>query len=315
MTAGMYRLHGLRVQSDVPLHERTCPSPEQPDVSFTIDRWGSLEDDLEHPVVAELRGAGDRLLYRVFQLPSGAYLLRAFGVADFQISADFEVVRCQPSPSTHLDWIPILLRGTVMALLLDLRGSPTLHASAVEIDGRIVAFAGSSGSGKTTTAAMLCAAGARLVTDDVLTVHLGQEGPYCPAGSTELRLRNPAAGLLDREAWPLGSRNLIDGRLAVRPFPVKEETMPLQAVVFPMPSRSADSPVVHRLRPSDAVFRLAGAPRISGWTCPRILGRAFLHQTGLAAAVPVFEAAVPWGPPWRPDAVRGLFDAVADVAA
>jgi hypothetical protein len=58
----------------------------------------------------------------------------------------------------------------VLPLAAALRGLEILHASAVEMAGRAVAFLGSSGVGKTTLATRIVARGARLVTDDVLAV-------------------------------------------------------------------------------------------------------------------------------------------------
>lgn len=60
------------------------------------------------------------------------------------------------------------LRGAVNALIGDLQGRLSIHASSVSLGSRAVAMLGESGAGKSTAAAQLCALhGARLLSDDV----------------------------------------------------------------------------------------------------------------------------------------------------
>lgn len=73
--------------------------------------------------------------------------------------------------------VRLALLGQGMAVLLHQRGFLVLHASAVEIAGRAVAFLGDSGSGKSTLAAALHERGHRLVADDVVAVRIGPQGP------------------------------------------------------------------------------------------------------------------------------------------
>jgi hypothetical protein len=58
----------------------------------------------------------------------------------------------------------------VLSALLHQRGLVALHASAVSIDGRVAAFVGDKGGGKSTTAAALYRCGHALVTDDILAI-------------------------------------------------------------------------------------------------------------------------------------------------
>lgn len=64
-------------------------------------------------------------------------------------------------------------RGLGAALVRQLRGETSLHASTVSKGGRAVAFLGRSGAGKSTLAAHACGArGFELLADDVVAVHL-----------------------------------------------------------------------------------------------------------------------------------------------
>ena len=60
------------------------------------------------------------------------------------------------------------LLGPILGLLLRLRGTTCLHASAVNIDGRAVAFVGAAGTGKSTTAAAFARRGFAVLSDDIV---------------------------------------------------------------------------------------------------------------------------------------------------
>ncbi len=62
------------------------------------------------------------------------------------------------------------LLGPVLGLFLRLRGVTCLHASAVAFGGQAVAFVGSEGAGKSTTAAALALRGHAILSDDVVAL-------------------------------------------------------------------------------------------------------------------------------------------------
>src|ERR1700690_1964968 len=67
-----------------------------------------------------------------------------------------------------------LRRGSVRALLRDLEGGLSLHASAVAIGGRAILFIGQSGAGKSTAAAEMCLGSrAQLLADDIASLNVG----------------------------------------------------------------------------------------------------------------------------------------------
>jgi len=68
-------------------------------------------------------------------------------------------------------------RGQVRALLRHLHGGLTMHASAAAIDDVAIGFLGPSGSGKSSTVAMLCQRhGAAFVSDDTTAIDITREG-------------------------------------------------------------------------------------------------------------------------------------------
>jgi hypothetical protein len=97
-----------------------------------------------------------------------------------------------------MSWQRLFFAQT-LPLAAALQGLEVLHASAVGVDGRAVAFTAASGSGKSSLAAHLVAAGAEFLTDDVLALEsadravLAHPGPArASVASQELRTMTPA---------------------------------------------------------------------------------------------------------------------------
>jgi hypothetical protein len=55
---------------------------------------------------------------------------------------------------------------------------------------------------------------------------------------------------------------------------------------------------------------LSRYPRVLGWQDAATLGTAFQALGDLVERVPVFEATVPWGPPFAEGVLEGLLAAV-----
>jgi hypothetical protein len=185
-------------------------------------------------------------------------------------------------------------------LILGLAGEPLLHASAVVKDGKALAFVGNSGMGKSTLACLAWAAGARPLADDLLRLQIDGEAIRCHSGPRELRLRpgleemtkSVAGGIVEPTA---------DGRLGIR-FEVREAGMPrLAAIIVPKPDRCAPAVELRRLSPAQGLWNLCQYPRVLGWRDPAVLRRQFERFGEIAGRVPIWEADIPWGPPFAPD--------------
>jgi len=88
------------------------------------------------------------------------------------------------------------LLGPVFGLLLRLRGVTCLHASAVAIDDWGIAFVGSEGAGKSTTAAAFARCGYAVLSDDIVAL---QNAPGTPLGATASASPYAATGQNARE--------------------------------------------------------------------------------------------------------------------
>jgi len=106
---------------------------------------------------------------RIFDHSAEFSLIRIEGIADFEVTEGRQI-RVWPAVGATQKDIEIVLSGPAWAALCHQRGMLPLHASAIVTKGGIAAFAGHSGAGKSTTAALLNSLGYELVADDILPV-------------------------------------------------------------------------------------------------------------------------------------------------
>lgn len=165
-----YSIFGLTVRSDLDLPElRVVDEAAAPDVTIAL---GSIPDS---------SGPG-------FHPRDGGALLAIEGIAGFLVTAGDSII-VDPEPGAHERNIRLYLLGSAMGLLLHQRGLLPLHANAIEIAGKAVAFIGPSGSGKSTLAAWFHDRGYPIIADDVCVIHFDKQGrPLAAPGLPRLRL-------------------------------------------------------------------------------------------------------------------------------
>lgn len=98
--------------------------------------------------------------------------LRFTGAGDFLIRED--KIDCYLAES-RLDLAELRFLGPVLSYWFERRGLPTLHASAVAVNGRAVAFLSRQGGGKSGLAAAMVQAGFPLLTDDLSVLEEREE--------------------------------------------------------------------------------------------------------------------------------------------
>ncbi len=166
-----YQLFGLAVRSELEL-------PELPGFRFEGE-----------PDVVIRRGKDER-----------GSLIAIDDIAEFTVSDGTRIcVAAVPGASPRN--IRLYLLGSAMGLLLHQRGLLPLHANAVEVDDRAVAFIGHSGSGKSTLAAWFHDKGYQVLADDVCVVRFGpDDAPSVCPGLPRLRLWKEALEASGRNA-------------------------------------------------------------------------------------------------------------------
>jgi hypothetical protein len=289
-----YQLYGVALRSDFPFRNRLVPFRGPPDVTFTC-RVEPLED-VPAEVLWPPGAAGDVVLYRC----DGAFVIRFTDISTFALRDDSIEARLARREDDYL--VEIQLLGMVLALWLEQRGVPALHAAAVAVGDRAAAFLGSRGSGKTSMAAAFLREGADLLTEDLLAIQPLAGRVLGHPGYPQMRM------------WPDQARHFIgdvDQLPTVHPafakvrVPLSRLTLgslsmqprPLRAVyVLDRQDRSVASVSITPVSQGDAVMELIRSSFV-----PELL-----HATGqdarrlpvlarTAVTVPVFRLRYPHG--------------------
>jgi hypothetical protein len=219
----------------------------------------------------------------------------------FDDTGTFDVLRAErlivwyPGPSESAAAVRADLLGRVIALAAHVDGALALHASAVSIDGRAIAFIGPKHAGKSTLALSLVQAGARLLTDDTLVVRLDVDGAaWASPGVQRVRLWDDSARALDVAAHgDAGAKPMIDHLAHTK---LESMDVRLDACYVLQPAASDGTIAAlrrERMSPVQATLTYVRFSKLGalagGSEGAVVLDRA----AALSAAVPVYAAHVP----------------------
>lgn len=177
-----YRAFGLNIESEVEMPEMSESSFEEGDVEISYGR-------IEMPKEVSKNNMYGNTIYMKREGGITSYLE---GFGGIKVEGK-EKIKVSPEKSAEEIGFRFFVFGTGMALLLHMRGVVALHGSAICIKNKIIGFIGSSGSGKSTTAALLNSEGYPLFTDDVLAVDIENERVVAYKGSPYIKLNPDSA--------------------------------------------------------------------------------------------------------------------------
>lgn len=250
-----YAVYGGCLRSELPFPELSAAAEQAAD-------WTVRVGEPPAPRVP-MRPRGVRRSFgwtlRLSGIPGGQRLeLGKAGTFDL-VSGGSEIV-WYPGAGVPPGFVRSVILGPVMALSLRERGLLCLHGSAVALEGKVIAFLAPQRHGKSTLAFALAAAGARLVTDDLVAVEPG-DPPIVLPGTHGVRLRNDTAGRLNGR----NPGTLVSGPKALLtdlpPRWLAWDALPLGALYLlrPLPPETARNEIVERVRlsPAEAVARVA----------------------------------------------------------
>lgn len=218
------------------------------------------------------------------------------GVARFRVEDGASIV-VDADPQCSARNLRLFLLGSALGVVLHQRGLFPLHANAVVIDGRAVAFTGASGAGKSTLAAWFAGRGYPVLCDDVCVIGLSGEGrPVVYPGLPRVKLWADALVLNGHSIDGLDRvHDDLDKYQLSLPVDPRQAPVPLGAVL--RLKRQDDRPArVERLRGGAAV-RLLMEETYRPAIIP-VLDRQqahFEHCTAIASAVPIMEWMRRWG--------------------
>ena len=225
---------------------------EAPHAAPDIERIRYVSPDCDDDANAQLT---------VWTGSTGAHRFRYHDGTEFLIDRDATRVEVRwEAPLSDAD-AAVYLLGPVLGFVLRLRGIVPLHASAVIVGGRAVAFVGDAWAGKSTTAAAFASLGYPVLSDDLL--------PIVEAGGAILAY--PSHPRLT--VWPDSARALFGstGELPTLTPTYDKRYIDLQSgdrfqatpvpleVIYVLGTRTtgAADPYIETMRPHDALLSLA----------------------------------------------------------
>ena len=212
------------------------------------------------------------------------------GIARYRFGRRGGSVVAQPHPSVAAGLVEDAYRRAVLPLVLQVRGTEVLHASAVRSPRGVVAFCAESGIGKSTLAAALGRRGYPVWADDAIAVDTSSSPMMTARLPFRIHLRPPSVALFREElpaAEVAGSESSEAGAA---------EQVPMAALcVLRRTDRLAGAVAIEKLsRPAALPALLSHAYCFSLRNVDR-KRRMLTHYASLATAVPVFEVRIESG--------------------
>jgi hypothetical protein len=213
------------------------------------------------------------------------YLLRFPQLADFQVSARGTYVECWPTPEADAATVEHLHLNQVLPLALSRTGKLMLHASAVEIAGRCVAFIGQSGRGKSTLAASFAGSGSRFLTDDGLQAEWDGTRFVAHPGHPSVRLWDDShTALAGGHAGTRAASYTSKARLqAGKDLAHCAEARPLEAIYF-LGNGDASKIEIRPVPPASAAIELVRHSFLLDVVLQEILAAHFEEISRMASA-------------------------------
>jgi hypothetical protein len=253
-----------------------------------IDEAWELDDGT---VLVDLRHTDGRLFMRIDSHESAGYRIWAPYYGRHLVSADGRSIRSALPNVTPWRWQRLFF-AQALPLASALQGLEVFHASAVALRGRVLAFVGASGAGKTSVAAHLVTLGASFVTDDVLAIEPGPEGVRAHPGPARLSIDDAELRRIPAiQQAHVGARVGRSDKLMLEPTPV-EQALPLAHLYFLR--RAADSSRIHIVEPNESSARaLLGSGFLNYLRSPAHLQRHLEVCAAMSESVRLYDVEVP----------------------
>jgi len=195
-----------------------------------------------------------------------------------------------PAASTLEDTTSYLL-GPVFGLWLRLRGVTCLHASAVSIENRCVAFVGAEGAGKSTTAAAFARQGCGVISDDIVALveregafHVKPAYPHLCLWPESVEMLFGSSEELPRFSTGWEKRRLALGEQGTR---FENRSLPLGAIYLLGDRRPDHAPFVEGVLPKAALLSLVADTFANKILDREMRAREFAVLGRVVTAVPI----------------------------
>lgn len=288
-----YTVYGLAVCSNQPLPAPpdAAGGPAELDIHISPTPERFLDWSGPEPVYA-----GTESLWR---LDDHTWRL---GYTDHRSGARWDLT-CERGARITIRWmegisipdIRTFLLNSAVTVALHLRGTPCLHASGVLVNGRGALLLGASGTGKSTTAAALVAAGNELLTDDIAALELRPRRVRVHPGHPRLRLLADSATAVNERfdrlppVWTdpsFSTKRYLDASAGVGG---RRQGPASLGVIYVLAPRDAEQrePAITPAAPREALRWLLGYTYGGGWLDAQRRARLFHSLARVAELVPV----------------------------
>lgn len=183
------------------------------------------------------------------------------------------------------------LLGPILGLLLRLRGVTCLHASAVAFGDRCVAFVGSEGAGKSTTAAAFARQDYGVLSDDIVALveregifHVMPAYPHLSLWPDSVKMLYGSSEALPRFNPEWDKRRLALGEGGTR---FESRPLPLGAIYILGDYRVDSAPYVEAVRPQAALVSLVASTYANKLLDRNLRAREFAVLGRLVSTVPI----------------------------
>jgi hypothetical protein len=302
-----YAVFGLVLHSELPIPQLTPAGPENEtallqsslDSVVAIHLNASPHRDATNAFAPEelsyasaYKDAAGNPALRIWKSADSRFLrLAYFDGTQFWLEHEGrEIWATWPVNLTIEDTATYLL-GPVLGLLLRLRGVTCLHASAVAFGEAAVAFVGSEGAGKSTTAAALAQSGHALLSDDVVALAESNGSFFVHPAYPYLCLWPESVETLfgSTDALPKFSANYEKRCLSLGKQELRfaERALPLAAIYILGDRRGDPAPLVEELVPQRAFLALVANTFATNALDSDMRAKEFETLARLAPTVPI----------------------------
>jgi hypothetical protein len=313
-----YHVFGLSLRSNLSIP--AFPSSNAPDDAPEVRLHLGVFPDLDH--YSNAACSPNKLTYissytdetgepalRVSEAAGGALLHLAYsGGTQFWLDRTGTAIWAVWSERSSLENAVSYLLGPVLGLVLRLRGVVSLHASAVAFDDSCVAFVGSAGAGKSTTAAAFAQQGYGIVSDDIVGLVERHGSFYVLPAYPHLCLWPESVSMLygSPDALPQlvhgwEKRQLALGENGTR---FEQRTLPLSAIYI-LGARLPDTaPSVNSIQDREVLLSLVANTYATNLIDRTMRGKEFDLLSRLVSSVPVRTAHPSYDPSRMGDLCR-----------
>ena len=262
-----YLIYGLRFASDrpipglIPIESRHAASSDL-SVRFDSGEAHPAENPTEETLcyTSDIPDANGNPALKIWKGKNGGdYFIRYSHGLTFHLNASVTTLRIHHDEPMSAKDVADFLLGPVLGIVLRLRGVTCLHASAVSLGGKAIAFVGVEGAGKSTTAALFAQKGHAVLSDDIVALLEREDSFYVPPAYPFLNLWPRSFAMLSVSPCTVlpGSKTEEKRPLVLDDAQFQHEELPLVGIYL-LGERAAGSraPFIVGLTPQDALMSL-----------------------------------------------------------